>query len=221
MSSDPKPTFEEDANNLCRFGRRLLEDRLAYGTAGNLSCRLGSLVAITPSSTRYDDLTPHDIWLMGLDGSIEVAGKASPSSELPLHLAVYASTPALAVVHTHSAEVVALSTVPDELPAIHYSIIDLGGPVPVVAYSRFGSAALAEGASSALTSHSAVILQNHGAVTYGKSLAQAYERALLLEWLASTYRRALQLGVPRILSEQELSEVAAEAHRRRYASGGA
>jgi L-fuculose-phosphate aldolase len=141
---------------------------------------------------------------------------AEASSELPLHLAVYGATRATAIVHTHSPEVVALSTVRDDLPAIHYAITGLGGPVRVAAYERFGSHHLAQAAVAALAGRRAVILRNHGAVSYGTSLAQAYERALLLEWLARVYRMACSLGDPHLLSAEELDEVAAEMRRRRY-----
>jgi L-fuculose-phosphate aldolase len=133
-----------------------------------------------------------------------------------MHLAIYAAAGAAAVVHTHSPEVVALSASRPELPAIHYAISALGGPVRVAPYLRFGSAALAAAAVEALAGRSAVILRNHGAVTYGRHLAQAYERALLLEWLARTYRLALSYGEPATLSAGELDEVAAESRRRRY-----
>jgi len=119
-------------------------------------------------------------------------------------------------VHTHSPEVVALSASRPELPAIHYAITGLGGPVRVAPYVRFGSAGLAEAATKALDGRSAVILRNHGAVTYGRDLAQAYDRALLLEWLARTYRLALSYGEPATLSAAELDEVTAESRRRRY-----
>jgi L-fuculose-phosphate aldolase len=112
--------------------------------------------------------------------------------------------------------VIALSTTCDELPAIHYAIARLGGPVRVVPYTRFGSELLAQGARSALEGRSAAILQNHGAITYGPTLAEAYERAGLLEWLAGVYRRALHYGSPRLLTSDELNEVVAEVRRRRY-----
>jgi L-fuculose-phosphate aldolase len=119
-------------------------------------------------------------------------------------------------VHTHSPEVIALSASRPELPAIHYAITGLGGPVRVAPYVRFGSAGLAAAAVGALNGRSAVILRNHGAVTYGRDLAQAYDRALLLEWLARTYRMALSYGEPVTLSAAELDEVTAETRRRRY-----
>jgi L-fuculose-phosphate aldolase len=205
---------------LVSYGARLLDDGLAVGSAGNLSVRMGDVVAITPSGIPYADLRPADICLVTPAGAqLDEDGTdrpETPSSETPMHLAIYAASSAAAVVHTHSPEVVALSASRPELPAIHYAITALGGPVRVAPYLRFGSAALAAAAVEALDGRSAVILRNHGAVTYGRHLAQAYERALLLEWLARTYRLALSYGEPATLSPGELEEVAAETRRRRY-----
>jgi L-fuculose-phosphate aldolase len=200
---------------LVSYSARLLADGLAVGSAGNLSVRCGDLVAITPSGIPYHELRAGDIAVIGLDGR-EVDAALEPSSEAPMHLAVYAATKARAVVHTHSAEVIALSSACDELPAIHYAITGLGGPVRVAPYLRFGSGELASAATAALAGRRAAILRNHGAVSYGQTLGQAYDNALLLEWLARVYRLALCYGKPRVLSDAELDEVAAEARRRGY-----
>jgi L-fuculose-phosphate aldolase len=205
---------------LVSYSARLLDDGLAVGSAGNISVRAGEIVAITPSGVSYAEMRPADICLITLDGTqLDSAGdgaQETPSSETPMHLAIYAATNAAAVVHTHSPEVIALSATRSELPAIHYAITGLGGPVRVAPYVRFGSAGLAAAAVEALDGRRAVILRNHGAVTYGRDLAQAYDRALLLEWLARTYRMALCYGEPAILSAAELDEVTAETRRRRY-----
>ena len=200
---------------LVSYSRRLLDDGLAIGSAGNMSVRLGSSVVITPSGVPYRDMRPAQICEIGLDGAA-ISVPAAVSSELPMHLAIYQATDAGAVVHTHSPEVIALSAVFDELPAIHYAIHALGGPVRVAPYTRFGSDGLASAAVLALASRRAAILQNHGAICYGRTLTEAYERALLLEWLAHTYRLARALGEPKILTDAQLEEVAAEARRRRY-----
>ena len=206
---------------LVSYSARLLDDGLAVGSAGNMSVRIGDKVAITPSGISYTEMRPDDICLVGMDGA-ELQSSETPSSETPMHLAIYAAAKAKAgagvgaVVHTHSPEVIALSAGRDELPAIHYAITGLGGPVRVAPYVRFGSAGLAASAVTALDGRSAVILRNHGAVCHGRDLAQAYDRALLLEWLARTYRLALSYGEPAILSAAELDEVTAESRRRRY-----
>jgi L-fuculose-phosphate aldolase len=204
---------------LVSYSARLLDDGLAVGSAGNMSVRAGELVAITPSGISYAEMSPDDICLVGMDGAEgpqTPPTQETPSSETPMHLAIYAATSAAAVVHTHSPEVIALSAARQELPAIHYAITGLGGPVRVAPYVRFGSAGLAAAAVEALDGRSAVILRNHGAVCYGRDLAQAYDRALLLEWLARTYRLALCYGEPALLSAAELDEVTAESRRRRY-----
>jgi L-fuculose-phosphate aldolase len=202
-------------DELAGYCGRLVADGLAVGAAGNMSVRVGDLVAITPSGVSYTELAPADICVVSVTGE-EIDSPETPSSELPMHLAVYAATSAAAVVHTHSAEVIALSASRDELPAVHYAITGLGGPVRVAAYTRFGSAGLADAAVAALAGRKAAILQNHGAICYGRTLTEAYDRALLLEWLARVYRLACSYGEPRILSQAELDEVAAEAKRRRY-----
>ena len=201
---------------LVGYSARLLDDGLAVGSAGNISVRVGDIVAITPSGISYTEMRAEDVCLVALDGTELAEHTETPSSETPMHLAIYAATKAAAVVHTHSPEVIALSAAREELPAIHYAITGLGGPVRVAPYVRFGSAGLAAAAVTALDGRSAAILRNHGAVTYGRDLAQAYDRALLLEWLARTYRLALCYGEPAILSAADLDEVTAEARRRRY-----
>jgi L-fuculose-phosphate aldolase len=207
---------------LVSYSARLLDDGLAVGSAGNMSVRAGDIVAITPSGVSYAEMRPQDICLVAMDGTRlpDAAGPGQGAGNDPGSPghgeAIYAATKAAAVVHTHSPEVVALSASRQELPAIHYAITGLGGPVRVAPYVRFGSAGLAAAAVGALDGRSAVILRNHGAVTYGRSLAQAYDRALLLEWLARTYRLALSYGEPSILSAAELDEVTAESRRRRY-----
>jgi len=232
-------------DQLVSYSRRMLDDGLAIGSAGNISVRLGGAgprpgpgpeasagghpgggarpgpeagpgsVLITPSGVPYRDMRPGQICEIGLDGPA-VAVPATASSETPMHLAIYAATDAGAVVHTHSPEVIAFSSVFDELPAIHYAIHALGWPVRVAPYARFGSEELASAAVLALNSRRAAILRSHGAVCYGRSLTEAYEHALLLEWLARTYRLARALGEPRILTDAQVREVAAEARRRRY-----
>ena len=213
---------------LVSYSARLLDDGLAVGSAGNMSVRAGDTVAITPSGISYAEMRPADVCVVTTDGAEPDGAEAggtepsgmrnteTPSSETPMHLAIYAATKAGAVVHTHSPEVIALSAGRPELPAIHYAITGLGGPVRVAPYVRFGSDGLAAAAVEALDGRSAVILRNHGAVTYGRDLAQAYDRAVLLEWLARTYRLALSYGEPAILSAAELDEVTAESRRRRY-----
>jgi L-fuculose-phosphate aldolase len=213
--ADHADPFGAQRESLVAFGRRLAGDDLAYGTSGNLSVRAGDQIAITPSGVPYQDMTPAGICLVRVADGTTAAGQR-PSTETPMHLAVYRSTGAGAIVHTHSPFVVALSTVLDELPAVHYAMASLGGPVRVAPYARFGTGGLASSALSALAGRTAVILRNHGALAYGATLAQAYERASVLEWLARVYWHARLAGTPRTLDQEALDEVAAAARALRY-----
>lgn len=188
------------------YAGHLRPDGLVVGTAGNLSVRSGDLVAITPTSVDYDTLDPGLVCVVGLDGGI-VEGERAPSSELPMHLAVYHATDAAAIVHTHAPHATALATVVDELPAIHYMIAELGGPVRVAPYATFGTDELAASVMHALAGRSAVLLRSHGTLTVGDSLEQAYWRSVLLEWLAALYFRATLLGTPRLIPTGEIELV--------------
>jgi L-fuculose-phosphate aldolase len=204
-----------DREDLVAHARRMAPDDLAPGTSGNLSVRRGGLMAITPSGVPYERMAPADICLVRTSDAALLSGPR-PSTETPMHLALYQASHATAIVHTHSPFVVALSTVLDELPAVHYAMADLGGPVRVTPYARFGTTQLAAGAAAALAGRSAVILRNHGALTCGPTLARAYERARTLEWLARVYWYARLAGTPQTLSEAALTEVRDAMRALRY-----
>jgi L-fuculose-phosphate aldolase len=201
-----QPGLAGERASLVAFGRRMVAEHLVDGMSGNLSVRTGELVAITPSGVAYDEIQPAGICLVALADGRQVGG-GRPSTETPMHLAVYRATGAAAIVHTHSPFVVALSTVLDELPAVHYAMAGLGGPVRVAPYARFGSAELARNAVAGLAGRAAVILANHGALACGASLGQAFDRARTLEWLARVYWYARQAGDPRTLTAAQLDEV--------------
>jgi L-fuculose-phosphate aldolase len=204
---------------LVEWGRRMTRDRLAVGTAGNLSIRVGDTVVMTPSGVDYDEITESMVCVLGLDGQL-LDGSGQRSSEWPMHNTIYQATQARAIVHAHSPFAVAVSAICDAIPAIHYSVLRLGGPtVRVAPYATFGSDELASVAMAALDGRVAALLQNHGTVAYGPTLAQAYDRAQLTEWIAEVYWRAAVAGSPRILTQAELDEVSAAARRHRYAGG--
>ena len=196
-----------------QYAKRLRPDGLVVLTAGNISARSGELVAITPGSFDYDRLTPERICVVHLDGAAAEV-RLPPSSELPMHLAVYHAEPdAAAVVHTHAPYASALSTVVDELPALHYLIAELGGPVRVAPYATFGSEQLAENVAGALEGRTAALLANHGTIAFGETLEEAYSRTLLLEWLSALYLRSRLLGEPRLLAGGEIDRVARKLRR--------
>ena len=204
-----------DREGLVSYARRMASDDLAPGMSGNLSVRRGGLMAITPSGVPYERMTPADICLVRTSDEALLSGPR-PSTETAMHLALYQASHAAAIVHTHSPFVIALSTVLDELPAVHYAMADLGGPVRVAPYARFGTTQLAASAAAKLAGRSAVILRNHGALACGPTLERAYERARTLEWLARVDWYAQRAGTPQTLSEGALAEVGDAVRALRY-----
>jgi L-fuculose-phosphate aldolase len=190
--------------------QELSRSGLVVGTAGNVSVRQGDLVAVSPSGVRYAELTPELIGVHRLDGAA-VEARLAPSSELPLHLAVYAARPeAGAVVHTHSLAATALSALVDEVPAVHYYVAMFGGPVLVARYATYGTEELARNVVDALRDRTACLMGNHGAVTFGPDLVAAHEKSVYLEWLCDVYLRASSAGTPRLLPPSEIAAVAAK-----------
>ena len=194
---------------------RAAEERLVVGTAGNVSVLVGDVVAITATGALFRDIGVHEVVVVDRAGDV-VLGDLEPTSELGLHLGVYESTDARAVVHTHAPISTAMSTVLDELPCIHYQQLVLGGPVRVAPYSTFGSAELATAVRDALDGRSAALMANHGSVAVGSSVDQALDNALLLEWLCRLYRDAAVVGTPSVLDEQQQEAVVIAALERNY-----
>jgi len=182
---------------------------LVTGTSGNVSARDGDLVAVTPSGLDYGALTPRLVGVHRLDGS-PVEAPLRPTSELPLHLSVYAATGAGAIVHTHPPAATALSALVDEVPAIHYQVAAFGGPVAVAPYATYGTDELAAHVVAALRGRTACLMANHGAVTIGPGLATAFTRSTSLEWLCDVYLRAAAAGTPRLLPPAEIDRVVAK-----------
>ena len=145
-----------------------------------------------------------------------VDGELAPSSELLLHLGAYKRFDIGAVVHTHAPMATAIACTLEELPTIHYLMAEFGGSVRVSPYSLFGTQALADAVHDALTDRTVVLMGNHGTLAIGEDVATAAERTRLLEWVATLYRRTCQIGTPRLLSEDEIAETAAEIGRRGY-----
>ncbi|MFJ3715848.1 class II aldolase/adducin family protein [Streptomyces sp. NPDC090057] len=195
---------------LVATARRTVADGLVVGTSGNVSARVGDLVLVTPSGVPYDRLTPADITGVDLDGR-QVLGTLVPTSELPMHLAVYRSTDARAVVHTHAVHATAVSTLVTELPPIHYMTASLGGPVRVAPYAAYGTDELAGNMLAALAGRSGCLLRNHGTVTHGATLDQAYDRTAQLEWMCRLWLTASSVPglTPALLTEAHIAEAGA------------
>jgi L-fuculose-phosphate aldolase len=195
--------------------RHLAQRGLVIGTAGNISARKGDHVAVTPTGADLATVTAQMVTVIDLEGAV-VDGDLAPTSEVPLHTGIYAATNALAITHAHAMASTALSCTHDELPALHYSCLGLGGTPRTAAYATFGSQELADNVIEALKGRNAAMMQNHGSVAYGTTMEQAIERLELLEWLAELYWRASSLGTPRVLTDKDFEAIIMSAMERGY-----
>jgi L-fuculose-phosphate aldolase len=182
---------------------------LSPGKAGNVSCRWEEGFLITPSGLAYDRMEAADIARLDARGEV-IEALRKPSSEAPLHAAIYAARPeAGAVVHTHSPQATALACARRAIPAFHYMVAVAGGAdIRCAPYATFGSRELAAHALAGLDGRRATLLANHGVVTLGPSLQAALALAAEVENLAGQYLALLASGLePVLLDEAEMTRV--------------
>jgi L-fuculose-phosphate aldolase len=187
--------------------RHLSRSGLVVGTAGNVSVRVGDQVVISPSGVDYEQLRADDVGVHDLTGAA-VEARLAPSSELPLHLAVYAAFDHRVVVHTHAVASTALSVVVREVAASHYYTALFGGGVRVAPYATFGSDALARNVTAALVDRTAALMGNHGAVLVGDRLEKVLSQVAYLEYVCDVQLRVISTGLPpSLLDADEIERV--------------
>jgi L-fuculose-phosphate aldolase len=180
------------------------------GKSGNVSARIEGGFLVTPSGLAYDSLSPENIVAMTSSG--EPRGSLLPSSEWRFHRDIYASrSDAGAIVHAHSPFATTLACLGRDVPAFHYMIAVAGGKdIRCAPYATFGTQELSDHALAALEARKACLLANHGMIAIGATLATALALAIEVEALAEQYWRALQIGVPNLLSDAEMDLVLAK-----------
>ncbi len=194
------------------ISRRMGASELVVGTSGNISILTPEGdVLITPSALDYEEMNPEDVVLVNMEGKV-IEGSLNPSSETPMHVGIYRDRPNIgAIVHTHSPFSTTLACLGWEIPAVHYLVLALSdeGRVPVAPYETPNTQELARRASESLgDSHYACLLQNHGTITVGETLSEAYSRTERLEEMAMIYYRTKLAGDPLVLTPEQAAEVA-------------
>lgn len=187
---------------------RMSRTGLSPNRSGNVSCRFGKGMLITPTGLAYEDLTSRDIVFVDEDGRVG-AKQRKPSSEWHFHLAAYRERGDMhAVVHTHSLHAVVLACAGKSIPAFHYMVAVAGGTdIPIVPYATFGTEALADHVRAGLRDRNACLMAHHGAIAIGKTLTLAFELAAEVEVLAEQYYKVLTLGTPKVLPDSEMAIV--------------
>ncbi len=204
--------MQTQREQLLLISQQLASLGLNRGTSGNASIRVESTLQppgflITPSGMSADKMTSADMVWMDFAGN--ATGSRQPSSEWRFHMDILKSKPEVnAVIHTHSMFATTLSTFRKDMPAFHYMIALAGGDsIRCAPYALFGSQQLSDNAIAALRDRKACLLANHGMIAVGETLEKALNITQEVETLCEQYLRALQVGVPHILTKLEMLEV--------------
>jgi L-fuculose-phosphate aldolase len=196
---------------ICEIGRRIYDRFFVAANDGNISVRLDdSSVLVTPTGVSKGFLKPEDILKVDLDGRVlDEAPRLRPSSETPMHLAVYRARPDVsAAVHAHPPTATGFSVAGLALDApILPEIILTVGYVPLVPYGTPAGVDLQNSVAPYLQGYDAFLLANHGALTLGEDLTRAYFKMESLELYSRIRLVARLLGTENHLSGDDIGKL--------------
>ena len=203
--------------------KKMAGQNMLPGSWGNISVRVDEeTFAVTPSGHGYDNLMPQDIVIVDAAGST-LDGTLIPSSELPLHLAIYKAQPdAEAVVHTHSIYASACAAARRDIPPLIEDMVQImGGPVHCAEYALPGTDELAQNVINAMGGKRAALMANHGVACWGTTLDEAMMVAGIVEKAAQLYCITQSIGGAVLLPQSDIDAMHGfyEAHYRKRQLG--
>ena len=199
-------------SKIIKFAKKLNSTNLSALRSGNISIKgVEKKIEgfyITPSGKKYSALKANDIIFVTLSGKYNTS-KGKPSSEWRFHQDIYNNKKnAKAIVHAHSTCATAVSTHKKSIPAFHYMVGVAGGhDIKCANYATFGTRKLSNNIIKALKNRSACLIGNHGQIAIGENVDKAFELAQEIENLSHQYINALRIGIPKILSKNEMKVV--------------
>ena len=187
--------------------KKLVDIGFNLGAEGNLSIRKNKNVYITPSGIDAYNLNEKQICILDSTGKLESKGK--PSSEANLHMMLYENRKDInAIVHTHSNWASILSCLRIKIPPFHYMIAELGGnEIQCAEYSTFGTLKLAKNVTKALGNKKGCLISNHGQITVGESLEEAFYLSKSIEKLSKQFYFCNLSKNTKFLGKSEMSKV--------------
>ena len=194
---------------ICEIGRRVYDKGFAAANDGNISLRVGdNEVLCSPTMICKGFMKPDDICAVDIEGR-QIAGKRKRTSEVLLHLEIMKNRPDVkAVVHCHPPHATAFAVVGEPIPQCILPEVEVFlGEVPMAPYETPGSQPFAETVAPFLKSTSTIILRNHGTVSFGKDLTDAYWKTEILDAYCRILLLARQMGPVEYLPEQKNREL--------------
>jgi len=203
---------------LVEIGRRLCERGFVAGSDGNLSARQsdGSIL-ITPSGAAKGQLAPDELVVVEPDGRL-ISGAGKASSEAAMHLFMYQTRPDLmACVHSHAPHATAFAAAGIPLPDnILPEVVLFVGRIPLTEYAPPGTEAVPKSLAPFAADHEAFLLRNHGLLTVGRNLREAWHRHETVEHYARILLLAGQLGSTQSIPANDVRRL--EEMRRRLSA---
>lgn len=201
---------------LCKYAQKTVQNKLVVGPGGNISARFEGKMYLSPSGFALDEIQPEQWVEVDIEtGHITDKG-LRPSSEVLMHLYAYREDPNIgAMVHTHPPYCIAFTLVEKDLPIMFPDQAALVGKTVYVEYVLPTTDKLAD-AVVAKIKHSSILLGNHGLVTTGRNLREAYYRTEVVEESAKIFLIATAIKEPKVLTRDEFEEIASlesEAYR--------
>lgn len=194
---------------ICEIGRRIYARQFAAGNDGNISYRLSDEVVLcTPTLICKGFMQPDDLCTVDLTGE-QLSGKRKLTSEILLHLEIYKAGPAAkAVVHCHPPHATAFAVAREDIPSGILPEVEIFlGVVPRAKYETPGSPDFAHTIRPFIDRANTVVLSNHGVVSWGETVEQAYWRTEILDNYCRVLLLARQLGNVERLPEQKVREL--------------
>lgn len=205
------PTDEEAKQLIIEVGRRMYMKNFVAANDGNISCKVDDKTLwTTPTGVSKGFMSENELVKMNLDGKIINQGKLKPSSEVKMHLRIYNERKDIvAVCHAHPPVSTSFAIAGMSLNQAIYpeALVNLG-EVPCVPYEIPGSQALADSIAHYVQDHNAILLANHGAVTWGASLMDAWYRMEATEHYAMIIMYTNNIiGKANALSRDQINEL--------------
>jgi len=188
----------------------LPRNNLVVWTMGNVSARdpETNLVVIKPSGVRYEEMHPEDMVIVDMDANV-VEGKCKFSCDTLTHLYIYRHRPdVFGVVHTHSTFATAFAAVGKPIPCFLTGMADeFGGEIPVGGFNLIGGMDIGKTIVECIGQSTAILMQNHGVFTIGKTAKDAVKAAVMAEDAARTSFYAMQLGTPIPIAPEDIARL--------------
>lgn len=201
----------EIKQEMCEIGRRVYNRGMVAANDGNFSVKLSEDEYLcTPTGVSKGFMTPEYICKVNAKGEVLEANEGfRPSSEVKMHMRIYQERPDVnAVVHAHPMYATTFAIAGEALmdPIMPEAVIFLGG-VPLAKYGTPSTMEIPDSIQEFLQDYDAVLLENHGALTYSDTLLNAYHRMESVEFYARLMYQARMLGGPKIIPPNKVEEL--------------